>query len=70
MIMKIHESITVERIIESNTNSMFGTEDEGICLACGESQYGVEPDASKHRCHSCERNQVYGAQELLFHVIG
>jgi hypothetical protein len=40
----------------------------GICLACGEEQYGVEPDARKYECESCGARKVYGAQELLFMV--
>ena len=37
----------------------------GICLACGEEQYGVEPDARRYDCESCGAHRVYGAQELL-----
>jgi hypothetical protein len=40
----------------------------GICLACGEEQYGVEPDARKYECESCGARKVYGAEELLFMV--
>ena len=37
----------------------------GICIACGEEQEGVEPDARKYECESCGANKVYGAEELL-----
>ena len=37
---------------------------EGFCLACGETQSGVEPDARRCRCESCGASKVYGAQEL------
>lgn len=37
----------------------------GVCLACGEYAYGVEPDARQYTCESCDEKQVYGAQELL-----
>ena len=37
---------------------------EGFCLACGEIQSGVEPDARRYRCESCEAHKVYGAAEL------
>lgn len=40
----------------------------GICLACGEEAYGVEPDARRYECESCGKPKVYGAQELLFMV--
>ena len=37
----------------------------GFCLACGEEVYGVEPDARRYECESCEENAVYGAEEIL-----
>jgi len=40
-------------------------ENEGLCVFCGDSAFGVEPDARKYECESCERKGVYGAQELL-----
>jgi len=38
---------------------------EGCCVFCGEPAYGVEPDARKYSCESCEKPGVYGMQELL-----
>ena len=40
-------------------------EGEGFCLACGETQCGVEPDASRYKCESCGALKVYGAMELV-----
>jgi len=37
----------------------------GFCLACGEEQGSVEPDARKYNCESCGAPKVYGAEELL-----
>lgn len=37
---------------------------EGFCLACGETQSGVEPDARKYVCDACGKAKVYGAAEL------
>ena len=37
---------------------------EGFCLACGETQDGVEPDARQYVCESCGARKVYGAEEL------
>lgn len=48
----------LERAIVSDSS-------EGFCLACGEIQYGVEPDAKKYDCESCGMPKVYGAEELL-----
>jgi len=62
--MKIHESITVERVIEAVS------EDDciGFCVACGEETNGVEPDARKYTCDSCDEKTVYGAEELLIMI--
>jgi hypothetical protein len=38
----------------------------GGCLACGEQQAGVEPDARKLECDGCGEHRVYGLEELMF----
>ena len=42
-----------------------GDNDEGFCLACGETQSGIEPDAGKCHCDSCGAPKVYGAEQLI-----
>ena len=42
-----------------------GEDSTGICRACGEEAYGVEPDAVKYKCEGCGEKQVYGAEEIL-----
>ena len=37
----------------------------GFCLECGVMQECCEPDARKYRCDNCQKNEVYGAEELL-----
>jgi hypothetical protein len=37
----------------------------GICIACGNEQEGVEPDARGYECEACGKAKVYGAEELL-----
>lgn len=37
----------------------------GFCLACGEDQEGVEPDARKYVCEACKQPKVYGLEELI-----
>ena len=37
----------------------------GFCLACGESDDAVEPDARRYLCESCGEHKVYGAEELM-----
>lgn len=36
----------------------------GFCLACGNETSGVEPDARKYTCESCQAPKVYGLEEL------
>lgn len=38
--------------------------DEGFCLACGEVNDSIEPDARKYHCQACGMPKVYGAEEL------
>jgi DNA-directed RNA polymerase subunit RPC12/RpoP len=60
----IHKSITTKRVEE-----MAKRDDcEGICIACGEDAYGVEPDARNYECEYCGARKVFGAEELLFIV--
>jgi predicted RNA-binding Zn-ribbon protein involved in translation (DUF1610 family) len=66
--MKMHESVTLDRIVEAAKQSMFGGasyDDTGICVACGEDAYGVEPDAEKYECEACGEQAVYGGEQLL-----
>jgi hypothetical protein len=37
----------------------------GFCLACGEENTGIEPDARKYACQCCGALKVYGAEELI-----
>ena len=39
-------------------------DDQGFCLACGEVQDGVEPDAARYTCECCGAAKVYGAENL------
>jgi Zn finger protein HypA/HybF involved in hydrogenase expression len=49
-------------------------DNEGFCLACGNTQTGIEPDAKKCKCDSCGAMKVYGNESLalmnLFHGEG
>lgn len=37
----------------------------GVCIACGEEAYGVEPDARNYTCESCGKPKVFGLEECL-----
>ena len=64
-----HESITVDRVMAAAEAQMFGTEDDGFCISCGERHMGCEGDARNYKCEYCEEEEVYGAQELMFYLI-
>lgn len=49
---------SIEELQEMDANG------EGFCLACGEVEDGVEPDARCYICSSCDAAKVYGAAEL------
>lgn len=63
--MKMHPSITLDRVNDAVEREMFGTDNPGFCLACGEEQEGCEPDARRYVCESCGAHEVYGAAEVL-----
>lgn len=45
-------------IVDSDNSS-------GFCLACGEENDGIEPDARKYTCDCCNAAKVYGAETLI-----
>ena len=49
---------TLEEVTQGDEDS------QGFCLACGELEDGVEPDAARYTCSCCGENKVYGMQEL------
>lgn len=64
--VKIHPSITHERLMAAVEESMVGMNDDGFCVACGADAMGVEPDAELYECSECGERAVYGAEQLLF----
>jgi hypothetical protein len=64
--MKIHKSVTQDRIIAAVERGMHTLDSPGLCVFCGADADGVEPDARKYECESCGKRGVYGAEELLF----
>jgi hypothetical protein len=63
--MKMHPSITIDRVIEANQRYDQTLDNPGFCIACGADADGCEPDAERYRCEECGCRQVYGAQQLL-----
>jgi len=63
--VKLHESITHERVMEAAEAQMFGTDNPGFCVRCGADHDSCEPDAEKYECYECGENAVYGAETVL-----
>jgi len=64
----MHASITEDRVVDAVERGMFGLDNPGFCLACGEEQGGCEPDARYYECEGCGERQVFGAEEVLLMV--
>jgi hypothetical protein len=67
--MKMHKSITLDRVNEAAMREMTTLDNPGFCLACGEEAMGCEPDARNHECESCGEHRVFGAAELLMSMV-
>ena len=66
--MKVHASVTPDRVMEAAERSMASLDNPGFCIACGEEAEGVEPDARRYECESCGAMAVYGAEELALRL--
>ncbi len=63
--MRIHHSITQDRVIDAVKAEMFTLANPGFCVACGEDADGCEPDARNYECECCGEHKVYGAAEIM-----
>lgn len=66
--MKLHPSLTTERICEAVEREMTSLDNPGFCIECGADAEGCEPDAREYECEVCGKPAVYGAAELLMEV--
>lgn len=62
--MKVHETITSERIMAAIKRHTHSLDNPGFCVVCGADADGIEPDARKYTCEECNEPGVYGAEEL------
>lgn len=62
--MKLHASLTPERILEAMERGMTTLDNPGFCTACGEEAEGCEPDARRYTCEACGAKAVFGAEWL------
>lgn len=67
--LKVHDSITLERLLDACNRRETTLDNPGFCIKCGEEQEGTEPDARKYDCEACETATVYGAEELLLMIM-
>jgi hypothetical protein len=64
-VIKIHPSITFERVADACHQRETSLDNPGFCLACGADHDGCEPDARGYECYECGKNTVYGSEECL-----
>jgi hypothetical protein len=62
------EPITVERVCEAVERHHASLDNPGMCIFCGCDAEGVEPDAERYECESCEMPGVYGVEQLLIYL--
>lgn len=62
--LKMHPSVTWERVARMLQETMLTLDNPGLCVACGEETDGVEPDARRYECEHCGEHAVYGLEEL------
>lgn len=64
----MHDSITVDRVMEACERRNTSTDNPGMCCNCGADVDGVEPDAENYECEICGEETVDGCETLLFKV--
>ena len=64
--MKMHKSLTADRIMDGVERYKLDNDNPGFCVACGHEQGGCEPDARRYECEACGEPKVYGAEELMW----
>tara|TARA_Y100000310_G_C20152577_1_gene565462 strand:+ start:339 stop:539 length:201 start_codon:yes stop_codon:yes gene_type:complete len=65
----MHKSLTHNRVLAAAEEQMFGLGNGGFCIKCGNEQEGCEPDARQYECEACGEKAVYGASELMLHMV-
>lgn len=63
---KLPSNVSEDQLLELIESEMFGSDNPGICEACGNIQEGCEPDAQNYECDSCGLYSVFGAAEYLY----
>lgn len=66
---KMHESITLDAVMDAIERRDTCLDNPGFCLACGEEADGCEPDARRYKCEACGALEVYGTEEILMMML-
>jgi hypothetical protein len=65
----VHQDVTAGRVTDAVLAARTSLGNPGFCICCGTEIEGVEPDARKYECEYCGFPGVYGAEELLIHLV-
>jgi hypothetical protein len=68
--VKIHPSITEDRIMAAVDDHLLGNSNTGFCIKCGADHMECKPNAEKYHCEVCKTCNVYGAEQLMIMTIG
>ena len=63
--MKMHESVTADRVMEACQRRITTLDNPGFCVSCGADADDCEPDARYYECENCGERKVFGAEELM-----
>ncbi len=67
--VEVNSSLNVDTVCDGVKREMFGLENPGFCIVCGDEHEGCEPDARKYPCDNECGNTVYGAAELMMYMV-
>lgn len=59
----------IDVLQEATERGMYGLDNPGFCVACGEEREGCEPDAVGYECEACGLNAVCGAESLFMLLV-
>jgi hypothetical protein len=66
--VKLPKGLSFAAVVDAAERQMFGMDNPGFCLACGNEQEGCEPDARNYKCEACGEREVFGASEIVMHL--
>ena len=66
----IHASLSPTRIESLAHEAFWQPDPPGVCIACGTEVRGIDPERERAPCGACGARRVYGAQRLVFLLMG